>query len=232
MSQINKIGVIGAGNMGSGIAQKMAQEGLNVVMVDIKEEFVERGIGTIKNLLQEGIERKIFKPEQVEATLARIKGSTDFAAVADADLVVEAVFEDKKVKADLFKDLDRICSEKTILATNTSSFYVREFADQTSRPDRFVGLHYFYHPAKNRLLEVIPHEDTSEETLEKSLLVAKLHGKTSIVVKDAPALPSTVSLFPFSMRPPGCSKKASPIYPPLKKPPNRLLKSGWDPLSS
>jgi len=197
MSQINKIGVIGAGNMGSGIAQKMAQEGLNVVMVDIKEEFVERGLATIKKLLQEGVARKIFKPEQVEATLARITGTTDFGAIADADLVVEAVFEDKKVKADLFQNLDRICSDKTILATNTSSFFVREFAEQTSRPDRFVGLHYFFHPAKNRLLEVIPHADTSNDTLEKSLLVAKLHGKTAIVVKDAPGFAVNRFFVPF-----------------------------------
>ena len=197
MSQINKIGVIGAGNMGSGIAQKMAQEGLNVVMVDIKEEFVQRGLETIKGLLQEGVERKIFKPEQVEATLARITGTADFAAVADADLVVEAVFEDKNVKADLFQKLDQICSDKTILATNTSSFFVREFAEKTSRPDRFVGLHYFFHPAKNRLLEVIPHGGTSDDTIEKSLLVAKLHGKTSILVKDAPGFAVNRFFVPF-----------------------------------
>jgi enoyl-CoA hydratase/3-hydroxyacyl-CoA dehydrogenase len=197
MSQINKIGVIGAGNMGSGIAQKMAQEGLNVVMVDIKEEFVERGLTTIKGLLQEAVERKIFRPEQVDATMARIKGTTDFGAVADADLVVEAVFEDKQVKADLFQNLDRICSQKTILATNTSSFFVREFAEKTARPDRFVGLHYFYHPAKNRLLEVIPHKETSADTLEKALLIAKLHGKTSIVVKDAPGFAVNRFFVPF-----------------------------------
>ncbi|MEE4266210.1 MAG: 3-hydroxyacyl-CoA dehydrogenase NAD-binding domain-containing protein [Desulfobacteraceae bacterium] len=197
MSQINKVGVIGAGNMGSGIAQKMAQEGLNVVMVDIKEEFVNRGLETIKRLLAEGVERKIFKPEQVDATLARITGTTDFSAVADADLVVEAVFEDKQVKADLFQKLDQVCSEKTILATNTSSFFVREFAEKTSRPDRFVGLHYFFHPAKNRLLEVIPHDGTSNDTIEKSLLVAKLHGKTSIVVKDAPGFAVNRFFVPF-----------------------------------
>jgi len=197
MSQIAKIGVIGAGNMGSGIAQKMAQEGLNVVMVDIKDEFVQRGLDTIKGLLAEGVERKIFNPEQVEATLGRIMGTTDFGAVADADLVVEAVFEDKQVKADLFNNLDQICSKKTILATNTSSFFVREFAEKTSRPDRFVGLHYFFHPAKNRLLEVIPHEDTSSDTLQKSLLVAKLHGKTSIVVKDAPGFAVNRFFVPF-----------------------------------
>jgi len=197
MSQINKIGVIGAGNMGSGIAQKIAQEGLNVVVVDIKDEYVERGLGIIKQLLGEGVERKIFTPGQVEEVLSRITGTTDFGAVADADLVIEAVFEDKQVKSDLFKKLDRLCAQKTILATNTSSFSVREFAAQTSRPDRFIGLHYFYHPAKNRLLEVIPHEGTSPETLEKSLLAAKLHGKTSIVVKDAPGFAVNRFFVPF-----------------------------------
>jgi enoyl-CoA hydratase / 3-hydroxyacyl-CoA dehydrogenase len=133
MSQIKKIGVIGAGNMGSGIVQKIAQEGIPVVMVDLKEEFVQRGMGTIRRLLQEGVERKIFKPEQVEQTLARVTGTTDFNAVADADVVIEAVFEDKQVKSDLFKKLDQTCSPKTILATNTSSFYVREFAEGRSR---------------------------------------------------------------------------------------------------
>jgi len=197
MSQINKIAVIGAGNMGSGIAQKMAQEGLNVVMIDLKDEYVERGLGIIKQMLQEGVERRIFKPEQVADILARIQATSDFTAAADADLVIEAVFEDKQVKADLFKKLDQICSDKTILATNTSSFFVHEFARQTSRPDRFVGLHYFYHPAKNRLLEVIPHETTSTATLEKALLAARLHGKTAIVVKDAPGFAVNRFFVPF-----------------------------------
>jgi enoyl-CoA hydratase/3-hydroxyacyl-CoA dehydrogenase len=106
MSQIKKIGVIGAGNMGSGIVQKIAQEGIPVVMVDLKEEFVQRGLGTIRRLLQEGVERKIFKPEQVDQILSRITGTTDFKAVADADIVIEAVFEDKQVKTDLFQKLD------------------------------------------------------------------------------------------------------------------------------
>jgi len=197
MAQIKSIGVVGAGNMGSGIAQKIAQEGIPVVMVDLKEEFVQRGLGTIRRLLQEGVERKLFKPEQVEQILGRVKGTTDFKALADVDIVIEAVFEDKQVKADLFKQLDRICAPDTILATNTSSFYVREFAEKTSRPDRFVGLHYFYHPAKNRLLEVIPHGGTSPQTIEKSLLAAKLHGKTSILVKDAPGFAVNRFFVPF-----------------------------------
>ncbi|MDJ0829189.1 MAG: 3-hydroxyacyl-CoA dehydrogenase NAD-binding domain-containing protein [Desulfobacterales bacterium] len=197
MTQLNKIGVIGAGNMGSGIAQKLAQEGLNVVMIDIKDEFVARGLSTIKNLLQEAVERKIFKPDQVDQILARIEGTTDFNAVADADVVIEAVFEDKAVKSDLFQKLDAICEDKTILATNTSSFYVREFAQQTKRPDRFVGLHYFYHPAKNRLLEVIPHDGTSTDTIEKSMLISKLHSKTAILVKDAPGFAVNRFFVPF-----------------------------------
>jgi len=197
MSQINKIGVIGAGNMGSGIAQKIAQEGINVVMIDIKDEFVQRGLDTIKTLLGEAVERKIFTPEKVDEIVSRINATTDFNAVADADLVIEAVFEDKQVKADLFKKLDALCEEKTILATNTSSFFVRDFAELVNRPDRFVGYHYFFHPAKNRLLEVIPHEGTSQETLEKSLLAAKLHGKTSILVKDAPGFAVNRFFVPF-----------------------------------
>ena len=197
MSQINKIAVIGAGNMGSGIAQKLAQEGLNVVLVDTSEEFVERGINIIRQTLKEAVERKILNKDQVHDVLSRIIGTCDFEMVADADIVIEAVFEDKQVKFDLFEKLDKICSEKTILATNTSSFYVHEFAEKTSRPDRFVGLHYFYHPAKNRLLEVIPHKNTSAETIEKSLLAAKLHGKTSIVVKDAPGFAVNRFFVPF-----------------------------------
>ncbi len=197
MSQMNKIGVIGAGNMGSGIAQKFAQEGIPVVMVDMTEEFVKRGIGTIKNMLEEGVERKIFTADKMNEILDRISGATDYSAVADADLVIEAVFEDKQIKTDLFKKLDKVCSDKTILATNTSSFYVREFASATDRPDRFIGLHYFYHPAKNRLLEVIPFDGTSEDTVEKSLLAAKLHGKTAIVVKDAPGFAVNRFFVPF-----------------------------------
>ncbi len=197
MSQINKIAVIGAGNMGSGIAQKLAQEGINVIMVDMKEEFVERGINIIRQTLKEAVERKILNSEQLHDVLSRIIGTCDFEMVADADLVIEAVFEDKQVKFDLFEKLDRICSDKTILATNTSSFYVHEFANKTARPDRFIGLHYFYHPAKNRLLEVIPHEKTSAETVEKSLLAAKLHGKTAILVKDAPGFAVNRFFVPF-----------------------------------
>jgi len=186
MSQISKIGVIGAGHMGSGIAQKIAQEGMNVVLVDIKPEYVEKGLLNIKNLLAGGIKRKIFTQDQVDQTLGRITGTADMKAVADADLIIEAVFEDRQVKTQLFQNLDGICDEKTIFATNTSSFYVAEFAAKIKRPDRFIGLHYFFHPAKNKLLEIIPHTGTSKETVDKAMVFAARHGKTAIVVKDSP----------------------------------------------
>lgn len=187
MSKISKIGVVGAGNMGSGIVQKIAQEGLDVVMVDTGEEFVKRGMDNIKRLLREGAERKIFRPDDIDCILSRITGTTDLQALADADLVIEAVFEDKGIKTALFKRLDGICMDKTILATNTSSFYVREFAEATSRPDRVIGLHYFYHPAKNRLLEVIPHGKTSAQTIDRALLALKL--VTRIIDQQAKASP-------------------------------------------
>jgi enoyl-CoA hydratase/3-hydroxyacyl-CoA dehydrogenase len=197
MSQISKIGVVGAGNMGSGIAQKIAQEGLTVVMVDTGDEWVKRGMDNIQRLLREAAEKKIFSPNEIGRILSRITGTTDFQALADADLVIEAVFEDKAVKTEVFKRLDRVCMQKTILATNTSSFYVREFAEATSRPDRVIGLHYFYHPAKNRLLEVIPHGKTSSQTIARALLAAKLHGKTPILVKDAPGFAVNRFFVPF-----------------------------------
>lgn len=229
MSQINKIAVIGAGNMGSGIAQKIAQEGLDVVLIDLKDEYVDRGLGIIRQMLQEGVDRKIFKPGQVDDIFARIAGTSDFTAAADADLVIEAVFEDKQVKADLFQKLDQICSEKTILATNTSSFYVREFARQTARPDRFIGLHYFFHPAKNRLLEVIPHATTSRETLEKSLLAAKLHGKTSIVVKDAPGFAVNRFFVPFLNEAARMLEEDMANIPTIEKAAKQAFKIGMGP---
>jgi enoyl-CoA hydratase/3-hydroxyacyl-CoA dehydrogenase len=116
---MHKIGIIGAGNMGSGIVQKTAQEGLSVVMLDIKPEFVEKGLDNIRTTLKEAVERKILKPEQADDVMSRIQGTTDLAATKDCDLVIEAVFEDMEVKKDLFSRLDEVCEPKTILAQPT-----------------------------------------------------------------------------------------------------------------
>ncbi|MBU4438350.1 MAG: enoyl-CoA hydratase/isomerase family protein [Firmicutes bacterium] len=197
MSNGYKIGIVGAGNMGGGIAQKMAQEGLDVTLVDMNDAQVERGIGIITDMLQQAVERKVITADKMEETLKRIKGTTSYEDLADMDLIVEAIFEDKKIKGELFKKLDAICDPKTIFATNTSSLYVHELAAWTNRPDKVVGMHYFFHPAKNRLLEVIPHEGTSEETLNMALLIGKLHAKTNIIVKDSPGFCVNRIFIPF-----------------------------------
>ena len=187
MKPIETIAIVGAGNMGSGIAQKTAQEQFPVQMVDREKQWVERGQNTISTLLGEAVERRIFSEAQVEEIQARITGVVGVENVAaDTDLVIEAVFEDFDVKAAVFNTLDEACGEETILASNTSSLSVNALAEATARPDRFVGLHFFYHPAKNRLVEVIPSDLSSEETIARVEQYCKMLGKVVIVCKDRP----------------------------------------------
>jgi enoyl-CoA hydratase/3-hydroxyacyl-CoA dehydrogenase len=183
---LRRLGVVGAGNMGSGIAQKMASEGFPVVLVDVDGPSVERGMRRIEATLDEAVQRRIFRPEQAEEIRRRIKAKTDLHAVANCDLVVEAVFEDLQVKQKVLRELDRLCRPRTVLATNTSSFSVTELARTTRRPGHVLGLHYFYHPAKNRLVEVVPGEVTSEETRLAAWRLQELLGKTPIHSEDAP----------------------------------------------
>jgi len=183
---VKKVAIVGAGNMGSGIVQKTAQEGLSVTMIDIGNKNVELGISRIRSTLQEAVERKILEPGQVEEIMRRIQGTTDLSDARDCDLVIESVFENIQLKKDIFEELDAVCDEKTVLATNTSSFSISEIAKATKRRDRFIGLHFFYHPAKNRLLEIIPGVLTSSETISVAKTYSKLAGKTDILVKDSP----------------------------------------------
>ncbi len=187
MQPIETIAVIGAGNMGSGIAQKSAQEQFQVQMADREQQWVDRGQQTIATFLSEAIERRIFSPEKVEAIKSRITGVVGVENVAsDTDLVIEAVFEDIDIKTAVFNTLDEACGDDTILASNTSSLSVNDLAEATARPDRFVGLHFFYHPAKNRLVEVIPSDHSSPETVSRVEQYCKMLGKVVIVCKDRP----------------------------------------------
>ena len=187
MQPIQRVAVVGAGNMGSGIAQKSAQEEFDVQMVDREAQWVERGQSIIANFLEEAVERRIFSPAQVDAIQGRITGVIGVEeTAADTDLVIEAVFEDFDVKTAVFKTLDEACDSNTILASNTSSLSVNALAEATGRPDRFVGLHFFYHPAKNRLVEVIPAQASSQETVNKVVQYCKMLGKVVIVCADRP----------------------------------------------
>tara|TARA_B100000287_G_scaffold404679_1_gene427572 strand:+ start:6925 stop:8949 length:2025 start_codon:yes stop_codon:yes gene_type:complete len=173
--------------MGSGIAQKSATEGFSVQMVDTDQKLVDRGNATIDKFLQEALERRIFRPEQIEEIKGRITGVVGHENVSpETDLVIEAVFEDFDLKQQIFSSLDGTCGEGTILATNTSSLSVNELAKQVDRKDRFVGMHWFYHPAKNRLVEIVPADTTSRETMDAVEQYCKTMGKVIIVCKDRP----------------------------------------------
>jgi len=187
MRTVESIAIIGAGNMGSGIAQKSAQEHFEVQMVDREQQWVDRGQQIISDFLDEAVERRIFSPAQIEGIRSRITGVTGTENVAsDTDLVIEAVFEDFDIKTEVFGILDEVCDDHTILASNTSSLSVNDLAEAVGRPDRFVGLHFFYHPAKNRLIEVIPAKTTSSDTLAAVEQYCKAMGKVVIVCKDKP----------------------------------------------
>ncbi len=187
MRTVESIAIIGAGNMGSGIAQKSAQEHFEVQMVDREQQWVDRGQQIISDFLDEAVERRIFPSAQIEGIKSRITGVVGTENVAtDTDLVIEAVFEDFGIKTEVFGILDEVCDEHTILASNTSSLSVNRLAEAVGRPDRFVGLHFFYHPAKNRLIEVIPAKTTSAETLAAVEQYCKTMGKVVIVCRDRP----------------------------------------------
>ena len=187
MEPIEKVAIIGAGNMGSGIAQKSAQERFDVQMVDREQEWVDRGHGIVSEFLKEAEERGIFNSRQIEQIKSRITGVVGTENVdPSTDLVIEAVFEDFDIKKAVFETLNDVCDSHTILASNTSSLSVDKLASSTGRPDRFVGLHFFYHPAKNRLVEVIPAAESSERSIKLVEQYCKSMGKVVIVCKDRP----------------------------------------------
>jgi enoyl-CoA hydratase / 3-hydroxyacyl-CoA dehydrogenase len=180
-----RLAVVGAGNMGSGIAQKMATEGFSVTLVDLDDEKVGRGLGIIGQTLTDGVERGIFAAADAAAIRARVTGTSRFADLANADLVVEAVFEDLSIKKTVFARLDEVCRPDAILATNTSSYAVTELASATTRPERVVGLHYFYHPAKNRLVEVVSGLATDPAAYRRAWRLQEALGKTPIASSDS-----------------------------------------------
>lgn len=179
-------GVVGAGTMGSGIAQKIALEGYPVIVTDVSDEALARGRALVEGVFAESVERRILKPEQAEQMKAAMQFTTDLAALKDSKLVVEAVFEDREVKAGLFGQLEQVLPADAVIASNTSSFPITELAKGLTHPARFVGLHYFYHPVKNRLLEVIPGAETSATTVEAGRRFCLLQGKVEILCQDSP----------------------------------------------
>jgi len=184
---IKKVGVLGAGAMGNGIAQLAAHIGCDVILRDIKDEFVERGIKNIDKFLSRSVEKGKLEATEKDAILGRIKGTTDMSQLKDVDFVVEAVIEDLDLKKSVFKELDELCRPEVILATNTSSMSLTEIASATSRPEKVCGMHFFNPAPLMRLVEVIRGFSTSDEAVEITTGLAKKMGKITVEVKkDSP----------------------------------------------
>ena len=184
---IKKIGVVGAGAMGNGIAQVSAQIGYDVVMRDIEMRFVEGGMKSIERFLSKSVEKGKIDASEKETVIGRIKGTTDMDDLKDVDFVVEAVIEDLDLKKSVFKELDELCKPDVILASNTSSMSITEIAASTARPDKVCGMHFFNPVPIMRLVEVIRGYSTSDETIVTTTELAQKMGKTTVEVKkDSP----------------------------------------------
>lgn len=183
---MTKIGVIGAGAMGSGIGQVAAQQGMDVVMWSRTAEGLERGINTIRGFLQRNVERGRSSQEEADATLARISPTRDYDGFTDVDLAIETVAEDLAAKQDVFVRLDAACKPDAILATNTSSLSITELAAATKRPESVVGLHFFNPVPLMALVEVVAGALTSEEVMDRSVQLMQALGKTPVRAADTP----------------------------------------------
>jgi 3-hydroxybutyryl-CoA dehydrogenase len=195
--EIQTIGVVGAGAMGAGIAQVCAQAGYSVIMNDREDAFVQRGLGTIEKSLGKLTEKGKFTAEQRDAIFGRIRPSANLADVADAQLVIEAVFEKLEVKREVLGRLDGLCAPETILASNTSSISITKLAAATKRPDRVIGMHFFNPVPIMQLIEIIRALQTSQETFDTIRELSVKLGKTPIEVQDSPGFVSNRVLMPL-----------------------------------
>jgi 3-hydroxybutyryl-CoA dehydrogenase len=182
---INKISVLGAGTMGPGIALVCAQSGFQVILEDIKPEFVERGIESVRKFLNGSVERKKMTQEVANTILGRVKTATDLVEAGSTDLVIEAIVEDINVKKDTFKQLDQICPTHTVFASNTSYQSITEIASATKRPERFVGMHWFNPPPLMRGIEIVKTDKTSPEIVDTMLKLTRRLGKEPALCQDA-----------------------------------------------
>jgi 3-hydroxybutyryl-CoA dehydrogenase len=192
---VEKVQVVGAGQMGSGIAQVAAQAGLAVHLTDVNEGALQKGVETIKKNLARSVEKERMSQDEMEETMERIEPGTEYAA--DADLAIEAVVETIEVKVEVFRALDDQLRDEAILATNTSSISITELGSRTNRPERFIGMHFFNPVPVLRLVEVIRGLETSDETYETVSKLADRLGKTPVEVQDFPGFAANRILLPM-----------------------------------
>jgi 3-hydroxybutyryl-CoA dehydrogenase len=195
--EIKTFGVVGAGQMGNGIAQVAAMNGLDVIMNDIKTEFVERGLATITKILTRNVDKGKMTGDEKDAVLGRIKPSVDLQDMAGAHFVVEAATENEELKFQIFKNLDGICESGTILATNTSSIPIGRIAAQTQRPEKVIGMHFMNPVPVMKLVEVIPGIATADETFKTTWDLSEKFGKTPAKANDYPGFIANRILMPM-----------------------------------
>jgi 3-hydroxybutyryl-CoA dehydrogenase len=186
MNEIRKVGVIGAGTMGNGIAQACAVAGIDVLMVDVAEAAVLRGLATVTGSLDRLHKKEKITAGDKDAALKRIHGTTNYDVLKNCDLIIEAATENEQLKVKILKEIDALARPGVILATNTSSISITRLAAVTSRPDKFIGMHFFNPVPMMALVEVIRGLQTDDATIAAVLALAKQLGKTPIVVKNSP----------------------------------------------
>ena len=195
--EIKKMGVVGCGLMGSGIAQVCTQSGYQVVVSEINNELLNKGLGSISSRLTKDVEKGKLAQQDKESILARIKGTTNTRDFADCPLVIEAATENIDLKKKIFAELDKVCPKHTILATNTSVLSVIDIAMVTNRPGKVLGLHFFNPAPVMKLVEVIKTIATSDETLGIGIEFVKSLGKTAVIAQDTPGFIVNRLLTPF-----------------------------------
>ncbi len=194
---IKTFGVVGAGQMGGGIAQVAAVSGFEVIMSDIKDEFVQRGLNTISKSLDRFVKKGKLSQADKDAAMGRIKGTVELSDMKDADFVVEAATENEQLKLGIFRDLDGICREEVILSSNTSSISITRIAAATKRPEKVIGMHFMNPVPMMILVEVIRGLQTSDETYKVVEDLAKKLGKTPVPANDFPGFISNRILMPM-----------------------------------
>lgn len=195
--EIKTLGVVGAGQMGSGIVQVAASNGLSVVMNDIKDEFVEGGFSTIEKSLDRMIKKEKITEEDKKGILGRIEGSTSLEGMVKADFVVEAATENEVLKQKIFNELDEYCREGVILSSNTSSISITKIAGSTKRPEKIIGMHFMNPVPMMKLVEIINGLATSDETFQVTRDLAVKLGKTPVPANDFPGFISNRVLLPM-----------------------------------
>lgn len=184
--EINKIAVLGAGTMGAGIVQVAAQKGINVILRDIKQEFVDKGIAGITKNLDKLVSKGKMAEDEKTAILGRITGTIDMTALKDVDLVIEAAVEIMDIKKSIFKELDAICKPECILASNTSALSITEIGAATNRADKMIGMHFFNPVPAMKLVEIIKGASTSQDTYDVIKKLTEDMGKAPVEINEAP----------------------------------------------